>query len=851
MAKSQMQIQKAALKSKAAAQSDKMHAACFGKPSDTTYMHHTPRHDQTGSPSGMANGGMVSCAACHGKGCGYCNGGRVKMADGGAVNPNFLPRAAAGGGAMAQAIAMHNAQIEAASNPQPVVAAPNFGAPPVNSGPPQTFVPGSPTTMNPVQLAEFNRLHNIPPKPGLLKTVFGYARGGMVRGPGTPTSDSIPANLSKGEYVLPADTVQAIGKDKLDQIKDATHTPTRSAHEAQMNGMAAGGMPAPLQGYANGGSPLTGFEARLARSGEPATGAASIMTPSSTKGAKAPKFGALLADGGLPTYPVEEIPTIEGAPAPEIPKVVGKAPPNAGMMADQAAAARTAAAPAADALSGTKNMFGRAAGSIGRGASAVANVAGRTYSAARAATGLAASPLVAGALLAMHSADAGAGSDVIRDANGNVLNKQAGSALSPEFSAMAPGDQQALIAERNDTNTDPRRRAMIDQTIRGMNPQPAIADPSTKYGAPSASFGVPSAQNAVPSTPAETEVAPGIARQGNSFAGVGANGPLDTSDGSPADVAAQQKIAGYKAELDADKRNVGVMSMMGDSARGVAGSSSGGPAVANTGAFGIAGMPSMPQFQISPEAERARAQIAQLSNKLTTLPPGTQGRRATMRSLAAQQGALAGLETQDTQRNAFAANQFGKAQELAMHRMSLGNQAVGYEVQRQGNALTFAAKKAELGNQQAMHGDSLQQERYKNFVGSMDDLAKTNGNPDLAPIYKTLAETENFPNGNGGTSKIWNLSGKSRAAAEGMLHTHALNFKTATDSGKVGTMSGNTTNNPAGVVGTVSHIARHPTDVVPAVFGGVNIGPTWSETRLNRDDKSAEATKARLGQATR
>lgn len=38
-----------------------------------------------------------------------------------------------------------------------------------------------------------------------------FAEGGLVTGPGTGTSDSIPANLSNGEYVLPAAVVQRIG----------------------------------------------------------------------------------------------------------------------------------------------------------------------------------------------------------------------------------------------------------------------------------------------------------------------------------------------------------------------------------------------------------------------------------------------------------------------------------------------------------------------------------------------------------------------------------------------------------------------------------------------------------------
>lgn len=63
--------------------------------------------------------------------------------------------------------------------------------------------------------------------------------GGKVRGPGTGTSDSVPAslktpggstqgiNLSNGEYVLSADTVRAIGKDKLDALQARYHKQVR------------------------------------------------------------------------------------------------------------------------------------------------------------------------------------------------------------------------------------------------------------------------------------------------------------------------------------------------------------------------------------------------------------------------------------------------------------------------------------------------------------------------------------------------------------------------------------------------------------------------------------------------
>ena len=43
-------------------------------------------------------------------------------------------------------------------------------------------------------------------------------RGGFLNGPGTDTSDSIPARLSKGEYVVRAKAVRAVGRDTLDNI---------------------------------------------------------------------------------------------------------------------------------------------------------------------------------------------------------------------------------------------------------------------------------------------------------------------------------------------------------------------------------------------------------------------------------------------------------------------------------------------------------------------------------------------------------------------------------------------------------------------------------------------------------
>lgn len=70
----------------------------------------------------------------------------------------------------------------------------------------------------------------------------GCADGGMIHGPGTGTSDSVKdVDLSDGEFVMPADTVRAIGPEKLQAIVDATHTPVKGAKGLANGGFLGGG----------------------------------------------------------------------------------------------------------------------------------------------------------------------------------------------------------------------------------------------------------------------------------------------------------------------------------------------------------------------------------------------------------------------------------------------------------------------------------------------------------------------------------------------------------------------------------------------------------------------------------
>lgn len=50
------------------------------------------------------------------------------------------------------------------------------------------------------------------------KLFHGLAEGGPVRGPGTTTSDSIPAMLSNKEYVIKASSAEALGRGRLDHM---------------------------------------------------------------------------------------------------------------------------------------------------------------------------------------------------------------------------------------------------------------------------------------------------------------------------------------------------------------------------------------------------------------------------------------------------------------------------------------------------------------------------------------------------------------------------------------------------------------------------------------------------------
>lgn len=138
---------------------------------------------------------------------------------------------------------------------------------------------------------------------GGLVDIGHYAKGGMVNGPGTGTSDSVPAMLSKGEFVMPADSVRKIGAEALMALKDATHTPT--GKPATKNGKVA---------LADGTQKLTDIDG--VTSGAPPQ--MNMMRP----GATAPN----------PVEPVQTFPAPETRPGPiqKIPVAPGEMGPQPG-----------------------------------------------------------------------------------------------------------------------------------------------------------------------------------------------------------------------------------------------------------------------------------------------------------------------------------------------------------------------------------------------------------------------------------------------------------------------------------------------------------------------------------------
>lgn len=79
-------------------------------------------------------------------------------------------------------------------------------------------------------------------------SIFGLhkATGGYIAGPGTGTSDSIPAFLSNGEYVLTADAVQNVGLPLLDAVNSGRVGHFATGGLVRANGSGSKGTAVPV-----------------------------------------------------------------------------------------------------------------------------------------------------------------------------------------------------------------------------------------------------------------------------------------------------------------------------------------------------------------------------------------------------------------------------------------------------------------------------------------------------------------------------------------------------------------------------------------------------------------------------
>jgi hypothetical protein len=107
-----------------------------------------------------------------------------------------------------------------------------------------------------------------------VKAIFGFSGGGHVRGPGSATSDSIPARLSDGEFVQPTRVVQHYGLGFMESLR-RMEVPRpafafgglvrahRTAQAANARRFADGGL-------ASGGTGISDMKIELVNKGTPA-----------------------------------------------------------------------------------------------------------------------------------------------------------------------------------------------------------------------------------------------------------------------------------------------------------------------------------------------------------------------------------------------------------------------------------------------------------------------------------------------------------------------------------------------------------------------------------------------------
>lgn len=160
----------------------------------------------------------------------------LRMADGGVV-PKETPE---------QVMARMNAKFGLGGTPAPTP------APAPAPKPAPAPAPSQPTAAQGGLLGKTTDM--IRSRSEELRKAANYEKGGIVHGPGTRTSDSVPVHLSRGEAVLPGKTVDALGgPDAVEQMIESTN-----------------GKPPVRAGLRAGGNYADGTEGRYPYDGKPA-----------------------------------------------------------------------------------------------------------------------------------------------------------------------------------------------------------------------------------------------------------------------------------------------------------------------------------------------------------------------------------------------------------------------------------------------------------------------------------------------------------------------------------------------------------------------------------------------------
>ncbi len=220
---------------------------------------------------------------------------------------------------------------------------------------------------------------------------IGFADGGMVRGPGTGTSDDVPDKVREGTYIMPADTTQSVGAEKLasmgkkvpvalsngefkmppeqvhavgvqalDQMKNATHTPAARGFAPQEAPGAQDGDEPPLF-FADGG--VVDDEKRRGQPPSPTNIFPGNRLPGAS-GATSAVPAAGMSDAQRATA-IGQVPT-GGMTAPAAPPAAPAAPPSVGFMPGTRAVFNESGKAIGD-LTG-QGRYGAAAGEVARAA---------------------------------------------------------------------------------------------------------------------------------------------------------------------------------------------------------------------------------------------------------------------------------------------------------------------------------------------------------------------------------------------------------------------------------------------------------------------------------------------------